>query len=247
MIEKELPHNHGHISDKLLFAMNTNNTFSTISELFKLMSDDKRIQIFWILCHCEECVINISAILNISSSTVSHHLKILKEDGLVISRKDGKEVYYTVASTPRSQAIHNAIEAIIDVECPSNEIFKENNYYDSQVQIINEIHDYLINNLSCRYTIDDLASKFSINQTTLKATFKKTYGKSIGSYMKDYRIKKAMEYLEYTDKPISEISELVGYENQSKFTQVFKLTTDYLPKDYRKQRKEKNLKGGVDE
>lgn len=234
MIEKELPHNHSHISNELLFEMNNANTFSTIVDLFKLMSDDKRIQIFWFLCHCEECVINISAILNITSSAVSHHLKLLKDDGLVISRRDGKEVYYTVASTPRSQALHNAIEDVMDVECPSIEIFKENSYYDSQVQIINEIHDYIISNLSYRYTIDELAAKYGINQTTLKATFKKVYGKSIGVYIKEYRIKKAMDYLSHTDMQISEISECVGYENQSKFTQVFKTITGYLPKDYRK-------------
>lgn len=50
--------------------------------------------------------------------------------------------------------------------------------------------DKLIENFDKRYTIDVLSSGFLMNQTTLKAVFKKVCGKSIASYMKDYRMKK---------------------------------------------------------
>ena len=54
--------------------------------------------------------------------------------------------------------------------------------------------DKLIENLDKRYTIDVLSSGFLMNQTTLKAVFKKVYGKPIASYMKDYR-KKLTKFL----------------------------------------------------
>ncbi len=231
---KELPHNHGHVSDELQIEILNTATFSVISDLFKMMSDEKRVQIFLLLCHCEECVINISALLDMSSPAVSHHLKLLKIAGLVISRREGKEVYYTAANTSRSQSLHRLIEEMIEVNCPSNKTFKESVGYDSQVQIVNEIQSFLTKNLRDRYTIEDLAVKFHINQTTLKATFKRVFGKPIATYMKEYRIKKGMELLIKTNCSIAEIAECVGYENQSKFTQAFKGVTGVLPSEYKR-------------
>ena len=231
---KELPHNHGHVSDELQIEILNTATFSVISDLFKMMSDEKRVQIFLLLCHCEECVINISALLDMSSPAVSHHLKLLKIAGLVISRREGKEVYYTAANTSRSQSLHKLIEEMIEVNCPLNKTFKESVGYDSQVQIVNEIQSFLTKNLRDRYTIEELAVKFHINQTTLKATFKRVFGKPIATYMKEYRIKKGMELLIKTNCSIAEIAECVGYENQSKFTQAFKSVTGVLPSEYKK-------------
>ncbi len=231
---KELPHNHGNVSDELQIEILNTTTFSVISDLFKMMSDEKRVQIFLLLCHCEECVINISALLDMSSPAVSHHLKLLKTAGLVINRREGKEVYYTVASTSRSQSLHKLIEEMIEVNCPSDKAFIESGSYDSQVQIINEIQHLLTKNLRKRYTIEGLSAKFHINQTTLKATFKRVFGKPIATYMKEYRIKKGMELLMKTNFSIAEIAESVGYENQSKFTQAFKSVTGVLPSEYKK-------------
>ncbi|MBR6931950.1 MAG: helix-turn-helix transcriptional regulator, partial [Bacteroidales bacterium] len=47
------------------------------------------IRIFWILCHYEECVVNIAAMMNMSSPATAHHLRLLKESGLIVSRKEG--------------------------------------------------------------------------------------------------------------------------------------------------------------
>lgn len=235
-MNKPLPHNHGHLSEHLQAEMPSSQTFNTVSDILKLMSDGKRIQIFWLLCHCEECVINISALVEMSCPAVSHHLKILKTGGLVISRREGKEVYYTAAKTPRSQILHQMVENIVEVSCPSDEAFEESRSYDSVVQMVNEAHEMLISNLKKRYTIEELSSKFHINQTTLKAVFKTVFGQSVAAYMKEYRIKRAMEYLIQPDKTISEIAYEVGYESQSKFTQAFKSVTGVLPKDYRKNR-----------
>lgn len=231
---KELPHNHGHVSDELQIEILNTTAFSVISDLFKMMSDEKRVQIFLLLCHCEECVINISALLDMSSPAVSHHLKLLKTAGLVISRREGKEVYYTAANTSRSQSLHKLIEEMIEVNCPSDKTFNESENYDSQVQIVNEIQRSLTKNLRNRYTIEELAVNFHINQTTLKSTFKRVFGKPIATYMKEYRIKKGMELLMKTNCSIAEIAGRVGYENQSKFTQAFKNVTGVLPSEYRK-------------
>lgn len=235
-MNKSLPHDHGHCSLHLQQEMPKPETFDTVSDLLKIMSDSKRIQIFWLLCHCEECVINISALVEMSSPAASHHLKLLKTAGLVISRREGKEVYYTAAKTPRSQVLHDMIERMVDVTCPSAEIFEESHGYDSAVQTVNAVHELLTADLRKRYTIEELSMLFHINQTTLKTVFKTVFGQSIAAYMKEYRIKRAMEQLSQSDRPIAEIAYEVGYGNQSKFTQAFKDVTGTLPKDYRKRR-----------
>ena len=65
----------------------------------KQLGDPSRLRIFWLLCHCEECVLNIAAIVNMSSPAVSHHLRLLKSSGLIVSRREGKEMYYRTADT----------------------------------------------------------------------------------------------------------------------------------------------------
>lgn len=234
MENKVLPHDHGHLSRDLQANMPKGDTFATVSDLFKMLSDNTRIQIFWLLCHCEECVVNISALLDMSSPAVSHHLKLLKTAGLIISRRDGKEVYYTAAKTARTQVLHQMIEQIVELSCPADDSFEKSESYDSNVQMANEVHDFLTSNIQTRYSIEELSSKFHIGQTTLKTTFKIVFGMPIAAYMKEYRIKQAKELLVHSNQPIAVIACEVGYENQSKFTQAFKDVTGVLPRDYRK-------------
>ena len=92
--------------------------FQTASVLFKQLSDASRLRIFWLLCHCEECVINISAMMEMSSPAVSHHLRPLRNRGLIVSRRVGKEVYYRAADTEQSHLLHQMIEQVMEISCP---------------------------------------------------------------------------------------------------------------------------------
>lgn len=118
MTKIQLPHNHGGITEHILSRTPNTEEFQVISDLFRQFSDSSRIRIFWILCHCEECVINLSAMMNMTSPAVSHHLKQLKTAGLIVSRREGKEVYYRAAETTQVKMLHDMIEALVEVNCP---------------------------------------------------------------------------------------------------------------------------------
>ena len=117
--EKKLPHDHGQSMERELEQMPSVDDFQTVADIFKQLGDGSRIRIFWLLCHCEECVINLSSMVEMSSPAVSHHLKQLKAGGLIVSRRDGKEVYYKAAETERAQLLHHMIEAMVEIACPS--------------------------------------------------------------------------------------------------------------------------------
>src|SRR5665648_557476 len=89
-----LPHNHENGLWQLVDTKPSNVTFNKVSDTFQLISDPTRLKILWLLCHSEDCVTNIGAALKMSSPAVSHHLRILKQAGLLTSRRYGKEVHH---------------------------------------------------------------------------------------------------------------------------------------------------------
>ena len=120
MLKKELPHHHEDETEtsRIQEQLSNIDDFQTIAEIFKQLGDTTRIRIFFLLCHCEECVINISAMLDMSSPAVSHHLRPLRNSGLIVSRREGKEVYYRATDTPQSQLLHQMIEQVMEIACP---------------------------------------------------------------------------------------------------------------------------------
>ena len=67
-----------------------------LAELFKVFGDTTRIRILWALAESEMCVCDISFLLNMTQSAISHQLRVLKQARLIKFRKDGKVVYYSL-------------------------------------------------------------------------------------------------------------------------------------------------------
>lgn len=67
-----------------------------LSELFKVLGDHTRIRILHALFQSELCVCDLSAILDMSQSAISHQLRVLRTTKVVKHRKDGKNVYYSL-------------------------------------------------------------------------------------------------------------------------------------------------------
>ena len=118
MNENHLPHDHGHDEDRIRAYLPGESEIAGVSEAMKQLGDPSRLRIFWLLCHCEECVLNIAAIVNMTSPAVSHHLRLLKSSGLIVSRREGKEMYYRTADTELAQVLHHMIEKLGKITCP---------------------------------------------------------------------------------------------------------------------------------
>ena len=118
---KKLPHHHHGEQEEytaLRELLSQTGKFEITADIFKQVSDPTRLRIFWLLCHCEECVLNISAMLGMSSPAVSHHLRALKSSGLIVSRREGKEVYYKASNAVESRMLHIMIEQVMEISCP---------------------------------------------------------------------------------------------------------------------------------
>ena len=143
MDELSLPHRHGEGRDTLPLARQLSRIehFQTVADLFKQLDDPTRLRLFWLLCHCEECVVNLSALMNMSSPALSHHLRALKTSGLIVSRRVGKEVYYRAADTERSRLLHQMMERIMEITCPEDCGGDAGDAPPELLDIVRDVHD----------------------------------------------------------------------------------------------------------
>lgn len=68
-----------------------------LAELFKVFGDSTRIRILYALYEAEICVCDLAEVLKMSQSAVSHQLRNLKSARLIKSRREGKQVFYSLA------------------------------------------------------------------------------------------------------------------------------------------------------
>ena len=236
MTHFDLPHRHGHDCRAEQFHADLSRTepFDAAAELFRLLGDPTRLKIFWLLSHREECVINIAALLDMSSPAVSHHLRALLEGGLIHSRREGKEVFYGAVDTEDARFLHDTLEKVMAIACPENKPAGA----ASPENIARQVHAWLTEHLHDRVTIEEAARMFHINATTLKEAFRKVYGTSIAAHMKVHRMERAARLLRETEDSIAAIAQAVGYGSQSRFTTAFREVYHLLPTAYRRQHQE---------
>jgi DNA-binding transcriptional ArsR family regulator len=70
-----------------------------IARRLKAMADPSRLAVLDRLCRGEQCVSELMRATNLSQTNLSKHLRILKEEGLVIARRNHRHVYYRLSSS----------------------------------------------------------------------------------------------------------------------------------------------------
>jgi ArsR family transcriptional regulator len=87
---------HTDVVEKVKKAMPSVEELYELAEVFKVFGDTTRIRILCALFEAEMCVCDIAFLLDMSQSSISHQLRLLKQSGLVKFRRDGKTVYYSL-------------------------------------------------------------------------------------------------------------------------------------------------------
>ena len=88
---------HRDIVEKVDAEMPDEEILYDLAELFKLFGDSTRIKILYVLFASEMCVCDIAQLLGMSQSAISHQLRALKQAKLVRYRREGKQVFYSLA------------------------------------------------------------------------------------------------------------------------------------------------------
>ena len=83
-----------------------------LAELYKIFGDSTRIKILYALHIKEMCVMDISLALGMSQSAISHQLRVLRQTRLIRSRRDGKNIYYSLADEHVHTIISMGLEHI---------------------------------------------------------------------------------------------------------------------------------------
>lgn len=99
----------GHINE----YMPKDATLQKLANFFSVFSDMTRIKILTALCMSDMCVNDISTMLNINQTTVSHQLKFLKQNGAVNCVRDGKVIYYSIANACINDVMLNGVDYLL--------------------------------------------------------------------------------------------------------------------------------------
>ena len=113
-------------------------------------------------------------------------------------------------------------------------------YTVSQVAIAKNVEKIITSDLHQHHPARELAETFSVSETSLKNYFSGVFGQNISVYLRNIRMNRAAELLDSTQQSVSEIAELVGYTNQSKFASVFKKQFHVTPLEYRRIKRLQN-------
>lgn len=93
--------------------------YAAAARVFKAFCDENRLQILEILQSGEKCACVLLEDLQISQPTLSHHMKILCDSGIVTGRKSGKWVYYSISPEGSKQA-ENLLHQLTALHIPEN-------------------------------------------------------------------------------------------------------------------------------
>ena len=115
---------HPEVIVRVANAMPEEEQFLELADLFKLFSDSTRVRILFALIKAEMCVYDLSALLQVSQSAVSHQLRLLRNAKLVKNRREGKIVYYSSDDYHVDTIINIALEHLKEGPKPLTEDFE---------------------------------------------------------------------------------------------------------------------------
>lgn len=85
-----------------------------LADLFKVFGDSTRLRIMVTISENEMSVLNIAETLNMEQSTISHQLRVLRQNKLVRVRRDGKQIYYSLDDDHVKKIIEMGLDHVLE-------------------------------------------------------------------------------------------------------------------------------------
>ena len=85
-----------------------------LADLFKVFGDSTRLRIMYIISDTEMSVLSIAESLNMEQSTISHQLRVLRQNKLVKVRREGKQIYYTLDDDHVKRIIEKGLDHVLE-------------------------------------------------------------------------------------------------------------------------------------
>lgn len=167
--------------------------------------------------------------------------KIEENDGIMMIRNIPElshvfeELYHTDPQIQTSYIKLKVLEIILTMNLiPYDRTLCVPEYYKRvDMEKIKAIRNEAVGQLENRIPLKELAEKYDISLTNAKLYFKELYGEPYFSYLKKYRMHKAIHYLEESENSIAEIAGKLGYDNPSKFSSAFRSVVGCTPREYK--------------
>ena len=121
---------HEKVVEKVQHELPQEETLLRLADLFKVFGDGTRVRILFVLLTAEVCVCDLANLLGMTQSAISHQLKVLRENKLVASRREGKTIYYFLADDHVRTIIGQGFEHLTEHDHhshPTNHSSKEEN------------------------------------------------------------------------------------------------------------------------
>ena len=107
-------HAHGELAERLKKQMPSEDALIDLAEVFKIFGDSTRVKILHALLGGELCVCDIANLLSMTVSAISHQLRILRAAKLVVFRREGKTVFYSLADDHVRTILDMGMEHILE-------------------------------------------------------------------------------------------------------------------------------------
>ena len=85
-----------------------------LAEIFRLMGDPTRLRIILLCVDGPICVSDIAESLGVEQSLVSHHLRLLRAGRVLKARRQGKQMFYSVADEHISSVVADMVEHVVE-------------------------------------------------------------------------------------------------------------------------------------
>ena len=103
---------HPEVVQRVRAALPDVDVMQDVAAIFQVLSDPTRVRIIAALAHDELCVCDVASVVGLSISTASHHLKRLRDQGVVRFRKDGRLAFYRLSNAYAGELVADAIMRI---------------------------------------------------------------------------------------------------------------------------------------